>query len=335
METGKTKVKVETDNLKPLVDSLFSKDRYVISCHINPECDALGSQYAIYSLLRRHGKTAYMVDPDPVPEEFRFLPESENVLGIEDIKDIDYDAVITVDCSGEDRLGGLLGAYGKPVFINIDHHISNTEFGQVNWVDASASSASEMVYWLFKFMNENFTKEEAEAIYAGIVNDTGCFRYPNTTVKTHIAASELLGIGIDGYRIYQDIFESRTFEQIKVTADTLATLKSECHGKLVWMKFSPLGVEDAKPLYDISDEVLNVARQIREAEVFLLFKPAGPGMLRINFRSRGIVDVNSIAQRFGGGGHKTASGCKMSGQMDEVIPMVIDYIAKQLEGIDG
>jgi len=326
LETNPLKIKISNDNLTPLVDALLAKQVYVISCHINPECDALGSQYALASLLRRHGKTVYMVDPDPVPEEFRFLPESASVMSPDDISKIEYDAVITVDCSGEDRLGELFTMYHSGVYINIDHHISNTEFANVNWVDAKASSASEMIYRLFKFMQIDFTRQEAEAIYAGIVNDTGCFRYPNTTVYTHQAVADLLSVSIDGYKIYQDIFESRTFEQIKVTADTLATLQSEAEGRLVWMRFSPLGIRDEKPLYDISDEVLNVARQIRQAEVFLLFKPAGQGMVRINFRSRGKIDVNNIAQFFGGGGHKTASGCKIEGDMEDIIARVIDYV---------
>ncbi len=325
------KVLVSTDELYRLIDFLDRYDNYVLSCHINPECDALGSQLALASFLKRRGKKVFMVNQDPVPKEFSFLPGSKEILGPDALDKIHYDAVITVDCSGEDRLGQIYERYKHPVYINIDHHISNTLFGEINWVEPTASSVCEMIYRLFKAANMPFKKREATNIYAGIVNDTGCFRYPNTTSFTHQASAELLSVGIDGYGIYQKIYEHRSFHQIKVVAETLATITSTLRGKIVWMIYSPLGVKDGKAMYDISDEVLNIARQVKDAEVFLLFKPAGEGKVRVNFRSRGKVDVNKVAQMFGGGGHSTASGCSIEGEMDEVVKMVVDAVKQEIK----
>ena len=325
------KVLISTEELYRLLGFFDRYDNYLISCHINPECDALGSQLALASFLRRLGKKVFMVNQDPVPKEFSFLPGSKSILGPEQLAQIHYDAVITVDCSGEDRLGDIYTAYKRPVYINIDHHISNTLFGEINWVDPEASSVSEMVYRIFKIADMEIKKKEAINIYSGIVNDTGCFRYPNTKSFTHQAAADLLSTGIDGYAIYQKIYEHRNFRQIKVVAETLATISSAMRGRLIWMIYSPLGVKDGKAEYDISDEVLNIARQIKDAEVFLLFKPAGEGRVRINFRSRGKVDVNYIAKMFGGGGHSTASGCSIDGEMDEVVKMVVETIKQEIK----
>jgi len=325
------KVLVSTDELYRLIDFLDRYDNYVISCHINPECDALGSQLALASFLKRRGKNVFMVDQDPVPQEFSFLPGSKHILGPEALDEIHYDAVITVDCSGEDRLGQIYERYRHKVYINIDHHISNTLFGEINWVEPKASSVCEMMYRLFKAAKMDFQKREAVNIYAGIVNDTGCFRYPNTTSFTHQAAADLLSVGIDGYAIYQKIYEHRSFHQIRVVAETLATISSALRSKVVWMIYSPLGVKDGKAMYDISDEVLNIARQVKDAEVFLLFKPAGEKRVRINFRSRGKVDVNKVAQMFGGGGHSTASGCSIEGEMEDVVKMVVDAVKQEIK----
>ncbi len=324
------KVVLNSEELYRLVDFLDRYSTYVVSCHVNPECDALGSQLSLASFLRRRGKEVFMVNQDPVPKEFSFLPGSKEILGPEALSDIHYDAVIAVDCSGEDRLGDLYNAYDRKIYLNIDHHVSNTLFGEINWVDSKASSVCEMIYRLFKVAEMPLLKREAIAIYAGIVNDTGCFRYPNTSPFTHKVASDLLSMGIDGYGIYQKIYENRSFHQIKVVAETLSTITSSLRNKVVWMVYSPLGVRDGKAMYDISDEVLNIARQIKPAEVFLLFKPAGEGRVRVNFRSRGKVDVNKVAQMFGGGGHSTASGCSIEGEMEDVIRMVVSAVKQEI-----
>ncbi len=325
------KILLSEKDVYRLLDFLDRYDSYIISSHINPECDALGSQLALGSLLRRRGKKVFFVNQDPVPKEFSFLPGSSKILLPEKITNVHYDAVISVDCSGEDRLGELFNHYKHGVYVNIDHHISNTLFGEVNWVDPSASSVCEMIYRLFVASGVPIGKKEAACLYAGIVNDTGCFRYPNTSYRTHQVVSDLLKVGIDGYQIYQKIYENKSFHQISVVADTLSTIKSALRHKVIWMVYSPLGVKDGKAEFDISDEVLNIARQVRDAEVFLLFKPAGEGKIRINFRSRGKVDVNKIAQMFAGGGHSTASGCSIEGEMDEVIKMVLNATEQEIK----
>ncbi len=325
------KVILSSEELNRLINFLDRYESYVISCHINPECDALGSQLALASFLKRKGKGVFLVNQDPVPPEFSFLPGSKAILSADQIDNVHYDAVITVDCSGEDRLGDLYKRYKRGVYINIDHHISNTLFGEINWVEPTASSVCEMIYMLFKAAGLPLKKREAVNIYAGIVNDTGSFRYPNTTAFTHKAAADLLSVGIDGYSIYQKIYEHRDFRQIKVVAETLATINRSLRGKVVWMVYSPLGVENDIAIYDISDEVLNIARQIKEAEVFLLFKPAGKNRVRVNFRSRGKVDVNKVAQMFSGGGHKTASGCSIEGDIQEVVRMVVEAVKQEIK----
>jgi phosphoesterase RecJ-like protein len=296
--------------------------RFLITTHTNAEGDALGSTLAFYRLVRAMGKDALAVIADALPYGYDFMPGIDKILKFKErIKDFDFDCLVALDCSDLERSGCMrkLKDKNKPI-LNIDHHISNDKFGAVNWVEPHASSASEMVYRLYKKMRVAFNHDTALLLYVGIMTDTGSFRYPNTTSATHLAAAELLKHGLDVTEIHKKVYENIPLSDARILAKILPEMREEMAGKIIWFQIKRNLLSKNKFSFDISDEVLGFARAIKGMEVAVLFKEnlSTRNEIRVNFRSQGEIDVNKIAQYFGGGGHKTASGATIKGSLDTV-----------------
>jgi phosphoesterase RecJ-like protein len=316
---------------KKLVAELKKKNHkvFVVSAHIHLEGDALGSELAVASLLRRMGKTVYCVNDDQVPAEYLFLP------GIKTIRRgavfPAYDAAVLVDCSDASRIGKLSKSLrpDKPL-INIDHHISNTRFGTLNWVEPKASCASEMVYQLFEALSMPLNKQEAVLLYTGILADTGSFRYASTSSVTHRVAAHLLEFGVNVYNIYQRLYEDFSYETVKALAGVVRGMRRDKTGKVAWVQVPAALGKKYPVLSEQTDEIIRFARAVAGVEVALLFKEIRRGReVRVNFRSRGRVDVNALAHGFGGGGHRMASGCTLKGTLKGVIAKVVAATARR------
>lgn len=244
-----------------------------------------------------------------------------------------FDVLVMLDCSDKYRCGCVadLATSGHTV-INIDHHISNNKFGDINWILPAASSVSEMIYRLYKIMRVRIDANTAKALYVGILTDTGSFRYTNTTSFTHQIAAELLKFNLDAYKIYRNIYESISFSDISLLPKILSTLERDASGKIIILQIEQKLIKGRKIDFDLTENVLSFARLIRDSEVCVLFKKEldKTGQIRVNLRSQGKVDVNRVAQFFGGGGHKTASGCSVKGNLESVKKRVIKKIKEQL-----
>ena len=205
-------------SVQEAVDFIRKHKRFLVSSHTNMEGDALGSQLGIYFLIKKLKKHAVMVNDEGVPYGYEFLPALGKIRHFkEGLKDLKFDCFVTVDCSDLKRTGEvyLLNAENKPV-LNIDHHISNSNFGEANWVDPKASSASEMVYRLYKNMGVALDKDAALALYAGILTDTGSFRFNNTSSATHMVTADLLTYGIDVPGVYKNIYGSISYSELNL-----------------------------------------------------------------------------------------------------------------------
>ena len=320
-------------SIKKVVDCIKTHKVFLITTHQNLEGDALGSQIAFYNLLRRLGKTAIMVNQDSVPSEYAWLSGTELIKLYRHNMKLKFDCIVMLDCSDRYRCGYVadLATSGQTV-LNIDHHISNDNFGDINWVLPDASSASEMVYRLYKMMRIKIDLSSALAIYVGILTDTGSFRYINTTSFTHRVAAELLKFNLDVPKIYRNIYESMSFSDVLLLPRILLTLERAASGKIIIFQMRRGFIKRMRSHSDLTENVLNFGRSIRNSEVCVLFKelPEKAGYIRVNLRSQGLVDVNLIAQFFGGGGHKTASGCSIKGSIAGVKRRVIRKIKEQL-----
>jgi len=321
-------------SLKKVVEIIKRNKRFLITAHTSLEGDALGSELAFACLVRALGKIAVIVNDDKVPQGYEFLPGLNSVKRYSSsFKDINFDVFVLLDCSDLKRSGDVykLNIGGKPV-LNIDHHISNAQFGEVNWVEPNVSSAAEMVYKLFKAMRVAINKDAAVSLYAGMLTDTGSFRYSTTSSFTHQAVADLMRQGINVVEIYRSIYEDKPFHDMKLLAGILGGIKRTSNGKIAWVELEK-GISHNKSIsFDLSERILSFVRAIKGVEVAVLFKKmeGRTNEIRVNFRSQGKVDVNKVAKFFGGGGHKTASGCTVKGTLAQVRRKVLAKVKESL-----
>ncbi len=302
---------------------------FLLSAHIHLEGDALGSELALASLLRRLGKKVFVYNEDRPPAEYCFLPGITSIV-CED-PHLDYDVAVFVDCSELSRAGKVHKALDpEKLLINIDHHVSNSYFGDVNWVQGNVSSACEMIYDLFVALGVKPSKDESTLLYTGIMTDTGGFKFANTTSKTHEVAAKLLKNNLDIYQIHRCIYESMSFQTVKFYGKIIQSLKMDSSGKVAWLEIPYSLISKSDVLAQQTDSIIHFARCISGVEVALLFKEIHRGKeSRINFRSTGRVDVNKIASVFGGGGHKMASGATVRGNFKDIITRVVAESVKR------
>jgi phosphoesterase RecJ-like protein len=301
-------------SLSKVVDAIRRHKRFLISAHIDPEGDAVGSQLAMASLLKRLGKKAVMIDEDPPPTSCMFLPGIRSITLYKDLKDKragKFDCAIIVDCPTLERIGKVKGLIGgdTPV-INIDHHVSNDMFGDVNWVDRKAAATGEMIFELSKKLRLRLTRDEAETIYSAILIDTGSFRYSNTSAKTHMIAAELIGEGLDMNAIYEHLFELRSFQATYLLGLVLSGIKKSRDGKIVWVWLTKRMLKESGASFDEAENFIGMPRSVKGCKAALFFRETDKkGVYKVSFRGSKEIDVNKIASKFGGGGHARASGC--------------------------
>ena len=318
--------------MEKVIDALKKYNKFLIISHIGLEGDSIGSQFALQGLLENMGKSAVIVNEDRPAAQYDFLGVRYKVINDLDI-DFDYEAAVVLDCPVVKRIGKAKKFIkeGK-VVINIDHHISNGEFGDVNWVEPAASSCGEMIYRLYKAMDAPLDKRCAEFLYIAIITDTGSFAYENTTSDTHITASELLKKGLKPDIIYQSLYENRSMAEVELLKDALVTLRVIRNGDIAHMHVTRKMLDRYNLGAEVTEGFINYARSIDKAKVAIIFieDPREKGYVHISFRSKGKVDVNKIAALFEGGGHRKASGCVIRGDLKSVMKKVLDTVKEKL-----
>ena len=318
-------------SIKEVTSGIRKHDNFIITSHINAEGDAIGSELAILYLIRQLGKNAIVVSSDPIPDRYKFLPGADKIISADNGRPEGYENIIVTDCPTIERSGKVAPLISESkVKINIDHHISNVNFGDFNWVNPDASSCGEMVFNLYREMDLNINEEIATMLYVAILTDTGSFRYDATTPKTHQIASELLKLGVHPSRIAEMVFERKNLGDIELLSKALSTITITGNGKIAYMHVTRKMLNDTNTTPDRTDGFVNFARAIDGAEISLFFREdlEDVRMVHIGFRSKGRVNVNILASKFGGGGHPKASGCLIKGTIEEVTKKVLK-VAKE------
>lgn len=312
-------------SIRTVKQAIKKFNKFLITSHINPEGDAIGSQVAMARLLKKLGKISVMLDDSPVPNLLQFLKGSEDISKVMP-HDFNYQAVIMLDCPDLARIGKINECIKKDsVIINIDHHISNVNFGKFNWVDPEISSAGEMVYELFKAFKVKIDLDDAVSLYAAIMTDTGSFRYSNTSSKTHRIVAELIDIGVKPHEMHTRIYETSSVQDTNLLGEALQTMKLTEDGKIAWLWVTKDMLKKTKASLEGTEGIINFARSIDGVEIAILFRETGTeDRVKVSFRSKGRVDVNKLAASFGGGGHTTASGCTVLGKIEEVEKKVLE-----------
>ncbi|MDO8524976.1 MAG: bifunctional oligoribonuclease/PAP phosphatase NrnA [Candidatus Omnitrophota bacterium] len=318
--------------MQKVIEAIRKYNKFLITAHINPEGDSLGSQLGMKALLESLGKMAVIVNNDAVPDHYKFLPDAEAISNRPG-SGLDFEAAIILDCPTLKRIGNVRNLIAKDKFvINIDHHISNENFGNVNWVDPNASSAGEMVYKIYKELGVKPAKETALVLYIAILTDTGSFNYDNTSSVTHEIAGELLGYGIDPASVSESVYERRSVADIKLFGLVLSTIKVNKQGDVAYLEVTRKILKETGSDLLKSEGFVNYARSIDKVQVAIIFKEDADDKISVSFRSKGEADVNMIASFFGGGGHVRASGCVIEGALAEVEKKVLDKIDEVLHG---
>ena len=322
-------------SLKKAVELIRKNKSFIISAHTNPEGDALGSELAFYWLVKKMGKEAVIVNEDNVPPECEFMPGVNNIRKYKNERQkFNFDCFVTLDSSDLKRIGEVYRLnYSNKLILNIDHHISNSNFADVNWVDPNASSCSEMIYRLYKKMKVGMDKDAALALYVGILTDTGSFRYSNTSAFTHRVVAELLEFGISVPEVYKYAYENIPFDDMKILIRALLAINKDAKGKIIWFEVSHNLLKNKKLSFDLAEHLLTFGRAVRGVEVVVLFKEnlGIKNEIHVNLRSQGKIDVNKIASCFGGGGHKAAAGATVHGKIGSVRRKVLDKIKKEIK----
>jgi len=316
-------------SLKKTLAYIRRYKNFLITSHTNLEGDALGSELAFYFLLKKMGKGANIVNEDSAPLSYDFLPGINKINKFtRKLAGVKFDCFAILDCSSPQRCGRVwqINTNNKPT-LNIDHHISNKKFAAVNWVETNVSSCSEMIYRLYKELGIRFDKTTATLLYVGILTDTGSFRYSNTTTQTHKIAAELLKYDLDTAKIYNQAYGNMPFEDAKLFIKIASKMKLAYSGKLAWFEIERDTLKNKSIRIDLSEYLMNFARAIKGVEVAVLLREnLGSDEVKINFRSQSKVDVNKIASFFGGGGHKTASGATITGNISKARRKVLAKI---------
>ena len=298
--------------------------RFLITSHRNPDGDALGSALALQKLIRNLGKEARVLVRDRWSKSLDHLPGVEQVE-ITDSLPADYpeayDALFTMECPEPERAGFPI--LPGPV-VNIDHHLGNTMYGEINYLDLAAPSVGEMVLQLAREMGVEVDRDMAVSMYVSLATDTGFFRYTNTTLRAFDAAGELVRAGADPGAVSLWINESASLGSIRLLGLCLNTLTLESEGRIALMEMPKSFLAQAGASPEDSDGIVSIGRTIDGVLVSALLKEAD-GVTRVSMRAKPGVDVQAVAAMFGGGGHKAAAGC--------AIPLPLSEAREKLTGI--
>lgn len=307
-----------------VADLLAERDSFLILCHVMPDGDTIGSALALRHAITHMNKTAAVVCQDPVPEMYRFLPGSSLVVTPGDAP-LNCETAVFIDCTDETRAGkeALEVARGASYTVNIDHHVTNGLFGNLNYVDPSAAAVGEQVFRVLEEMHAPFDDRVAVCLYVAIATDTGQFSYENTTPTSHRVAARLLESGVKPPSVAEQIYESRSLSSMRLLALALKTLKVSVCGSVAWMKLTKGMLEEAAAREDEAEGLINYTRSLRGVEVGILLKETDGGRVKVGFRSRRSVDVSKLARSLGGGGHPRAAGCLLDATLDQAEATVI------------
>lgn len=311
-------------SLKQVADLLQNMSTIILTAHVHPDGDCLGSMLALNEYLASRGKSVKMILDDEVPALYKFLPGHETI-GKPTTKVISADLLIVLDASDIERIGKVKEHVNAPI-LNIDHHISNTKFADYWYINSKSAATGEIIFELLNLLNAKITPAIATCLYTAIATDCGFFRYANTSVQTMRYAADLIEFGAKPNAISEHM-ETKPLESILTLAKVLETLELHHHGKIATITVSP----DTLDTLDSTEGFINYPRIIEGVEIAIMFKVMNEGTIRISFRSK-TVDVSKLALSFGGGGHARAAGCAIMGKIEDIKIKVLNSAIKQLAG---
>ena len=319
-----------------LINKLRTSKKVLVTSHIYPDGDAIGSMLGLTRTLRKNGAIVDLALSTTVGERFLFMLEDETVLTPEELKG-SYDIAIILDIGSEDRSGfqDEIRSLGCPR-INIDHHETNDSFGDYNAVDTRASSTCEMVYHLIKSAGFILDADVAQGIFLGLVTDSRFFQNSGVRRETFLAAADLMSTGVDYQHIVRHLTQSKQIIDMKVLGLALSNLQCSYQEKIIWTQIRQTELKKIGATYRHawSAGVFGFLISSESALVAASFIESDDGKVFCEFRSKCNFDVSGIAASLGGGGHRSASGCSVKIPINEFVPTVLAKLESLLEKFD-
>ena len=317
--------------LTEIAEVLRAHQRFVVISHIRPDGDALGCTIAMGLCLRQLGKDVQMWNDDRCVERFHFLPGSDLVQEPPD-EAPEFDVAIMLDTAVKDRGGRSMRAVkGAKLWINIDHHVSNPRYGDLNFIDSNSPATGQILFELFRAGDLPLTYEMADSLYVAISTDTGSFQYPNTTARTYEIGAELVRLGVNVGTLSQKMYESHPRRRIELLKAMLDVLRFSSGDRVASIALPLSAVRELGTKPDDTEGLIDHIRSIDGVIVAAFFEELEGGLVRVSLRSKDkSVDVCQIASAFGGGGHTLAAGLRTGGTLAEVQEKVLQAIHDKL-----
>jgi len=305
-----------------------ARQRFVLSSHVRPDGDAIGSQLAMAYALRALGKEVRIVNRDPAPAPLMAFP------GVADIEiaahlDDPGDAVIVMEAGDLSRTG--VTGLERGFIINIDHHLGNAMYGAVNWFDVSAAACAEMVFDLVADLGVPLTPNIAVHVYVAILTDTGSFHYSSMSPRTFDIARQCMEAGVDPAWVARAVFDSNTLGRLKLFGAVLRGMELDPSERVATLFVDRTLASECGGTYEDTEGLINLPLTVKNIQAVVFFKEEGPDDWRVSMRSKGDVDINAVARAYGGGGHKNASGCSAAGPYGTVTQAFQQKILEQIE----
>lgn len=324
------------ERLTELNQIFDSKQTFVITTHVNPDGDAIGSEVALALFLNDKGKKVTIINQSETPEHLLFLTKIFPVHTYNSNYDkhiLECDCFCAVDTNSPKRFSAMANAvqHSKAYKICIDHHLEQESFADLYVIDTDVPATSELLYRIFRSHDPNtITKRIAEVLYTGIMTDTASFRFPKTDSETHRITADLLDHGIDQYALYQNVYENGPINKLWLLGKALESIQLHHHGKVAAMILPRTVFEETKTNEADVDNFTSYVLSIHNVAIGLVFVELGDSV-KVSFRSKGDIAVNELAKQFGGGGHKNAAGARLkSTVLSEAIQIVLEKTKEYL-----
>jgi phosphoesterase RecJ-like protein len=312
--------------LRQIRDEIMRRQRFLLTSHARPDGDSIGSQLAMAFALETLGKQVRVVNADRAPDHYQDFPGMDRIE-ITDRVWADVDAVIVMECSDLTRTG--VAGLDEQFLINIDHHAGNRMYGALNWHDETSAACGEMVFDLIRELDVPLTYEIATHVYLAILTDTGSFHHSNITPRTFDVCRQTVEAGVNPATMARRVFDSNSFGKLKLIGALLDSMELLDQGRLAVMYMDDAMLEACGCTHNDTEGLINLPLTAREIQAVVFFKVT-PRDVRVSMRSKYDVDVRSVANRFGGGGHKNAAGFTVSGPLADARPKIIALIEEAI-----
>ncbi|MEO2024759.1 MAG: bifunctional oligoribonuclease/PAP phosphatase NrnA [Fuerstiella sp.] len=323
----------------PLRSIIDENQKFMISSHVRPDADALGSELGMAAILEAFGKEVTIVNASAPPANLQFMKPENRILKLSE--DIQRDALpevdvhVIVDTSAWQQLGAMVDVIKKAGTkrVVIDHHVSSDDMGATEFKDVKSAATGELIFEAAEHLGVKFDAATASGLYAAIATDTGWFRFPSTSSNTMRIAAKLMDLGAEPHVLYNSLYEQRTLARVRLAGRVLGRMDTDCDGRLAWIYADGKDFAATKAIPADTESLVNECLKIAGSEAAFIAVKLPSGQTKFSLRCRPPHDVAALAAQFGGGGHKLASGATLSEPLSDALPKVKEAFVRMLTGV--